>query len=60
MTFRDMEKIIKKDEWELSTIQGSHHHYRHPLKTGKVTIPKHGGDLNPKLVNSILKQAGLK
>lgn len=59
MTFREIEKIIKQDGWELSTIRGSHHHYRHPQKPGKVTIPKHGGDIHPRVIKSILRQAGL-
>lgn len=29
-------------------------------KSGKVTIPRHGGDLNINTANSIFKQAGLK
>jgi hypothetical protein len=29
-------------------------------KSGKVTIPRHNGDLNIKTANSILKQAGIK
>lgn len=59
MTFREIEKIIKKDGWTLSRVHGSHHHYRHPTKPGIVTIPKHGGDVNPKVIKSIYKQAGL-
>ena len=38
---------------------GSHRQYVHPTKQGKVTIPKHGGDLNPLTVKSIWKQAGI-
>ncbi len=32
---------------------------QHPAKPGKITIPEHGGDLNPDTVKSIMKQAGL-
>lgn len=28
-------------------------------KKGKITIPKHTGDLNPKTIKSIMQQAGL-
>ena len=28
-------------------------------KPGKITIPEHGGDLNPDTIKSIMKQAGL-
>ena len=60
MTSKDMEKIIKDDGWRFVKQVGSHAHYKHPSKIGKVTIPKHTGDLSPKVVSSILKQAGLK
>ena len=60
MRFREIEKIIKNDGWELYSIVGSHHHYKHPTKKGKVTIPNHPGDIPMITVKSILKQAGIK
>jgi predicted RNA binding protein YcfA (HicA-like mRNA interferase family) len=60
MTFRELEKIIKKDGWIFDEADGSHYHYCHPYKTGKVTIPRHKGDIKKGTLNSILKQAGLK
>ncbi|WP_273235331.1 type II toxin-antitoxin system HicA family toxin [Ileibacterium valens] len=60
MNFREIEKIIKKDGWFLVSVNGSHYHYMHQTKKGKVTIPHHKGDLPLKTANSILKQAGLK
>lgn len=60
MKFRETEKIILADGWYLVDIKGSHHQYKHPSKTGKVTIPNHPGDIPKRVVNSILKQAGLK
>ena len=61
MTPREMEKVIQKDGWYLVHIEGSHHHYKHHSKKGKVTIPFHTKpkDLKPKLIKSILCQAGL-
>lgn len=59
MKFREVEKIILDDGWYLKSVRGSHHQYKHPTKEGKVTIPKHNGDLDPKTIKSILKQAGL-
>ena len=53
------EKIILDDGWALTNVRGSHHQYEHPTKTGKVTIPNHRGDIPQRVVNSILKQAGL-
>ena len=60
MTVREIQKIISKDGWYFSSQQGSHRHYEHPIKKGKVTVPVHNGDLSKKTLNSILKQADLK
>ena len=60
MKFREIEKIILDDGWYFKTARGSHNHYNHPTKSGKVTIPKHSGDLDPRTIKSILEQAGLK
>ncbi len=57
---REMEQIILKAGWIYDSQTGSHRHYIHPTKPGKVTIPFHGGDLPKGTENSILKEAGLK
>ena len=59
-TAREMEKIILNDGWEYVGSDGSHRHYKHSTKSGKVTIPFHSSDLGIKTENSIRKQAGLK
>jgi predicted RNA binding protein YcfA (HicA-like mRNA interferase family) len=60
MTFREIERIVKDDGWFLVSVNGFHHHYTHNTKPGKVTIPKHLGDIPKMVINSILKQGGLK
>ena len=60
MTAKEIEKEIIKDGWYLDRQVGSHKHFKHPSKAGKVTIPQHKGDLDKGTVNSIRKQAGLK
>lgn len=57
---KDMERILKKDGWRLKKQDGSHKHYIHPIKPGKVTIPFHSKELKPKTEETIYKQAGLK
>ena len=47
MTFREIEKIILADGWQFKKANG------------KITIPYHSGDLDPRTIKSILKQAGL-
>lgn len=60
MTFRELERMILQDGWIFKKSVGSHHQYIHPVKKGKVTIPKHSGDIPKPVAHSILKQAGLK
>jgi len=60
MTARELEKSLIKDGWYPVAQVGSHKQFKHPTKQGKITIPQHGGDVNIKTANSILKQAGLK
>lgn len=59
MRFREIEKVILNDGWYLVDVSGSHYQYKHPSKPGRVTIPHHRGDIPQRVVNSILKQAGL-
>lgn len=60
MTFKELEKLIKKDGWYHYATVGSHYQYKHKTKVGKITIPRHCKDLKKKTVNNILKQAKLK
>lgn len=60
--FKDIIKLIEKDGWYLAAQVGSHRQYKHPTKTGRVTIATHklSDDVSLKTEASILKQAGLK
>ena len=60
MRAREIEKMLLNDGWVLIKQVGSHKHYKHPIKSGKATLPNHSGDVDKKTLNSILKQAGLK
>lgn len=60
MTAKEAIKILKADGWTEKSQKGSHRHFVHPTKPGKVTVPIHGGDLDPLTWKSIQKQAGLK
>lgn len=52
-------KLIQADGWELVRTKGSHHHFKHPIKKGLVTIPHPKKDVPIGTVKSILRQAGL-
>lgn len=60
MNPRDIEKMVVADGWIHKSTKGSHKHFVHPTKPGKITIPQHKKELDVKTANSILKQAGLK
>ena len=59
MRFKQVEKRILADGWQYYSQAGRHCQYIHPTKKGKVTIPKHNGDIPPIVVKSIWKQAGI-
>ncbi|WHP30341.1 type II toxin-antitoxin system HicA family toxin [Trabulsiella odontotermitis] len=46
------------DGWILIRVTGSHHHFRHPIKRGLVTVPHPKKDLPVGTVKSIRRQAG--
>jgi predicted RNA binding protein YcfA (HicA-like mRNA interferase family) len=61
MKVRDLTKLVVRDGWQHVRTNGSHRHFRHPVKPGTVTIPGHPSDevaIGTQM--SILKQAGLK
>jgi predicted RNA binding protein YcfA (HicA-like mRNA interferase family) len=58
---REVIHLIEADGWYLVATKGSHRQFKHPSKTGRVTIAgKPSDDLAPGTLNSVLKQAGLK
>ncbi len=55
----ELEKLLLKDGWFFVKQTGSHRHYKHLTKPGKVTIPFHSGDVDKGTARSILQQAEL-
>ncbi len=61
MKVREAIRMLEDDGWRLVATRGSHRQYKHPTKTGRVTVAGKGSDeLAPGTLNSILKQSGLK
>lgn len=60
-TYSSMEmiKILEADGWYFFKANGSHNHFKHPSKKGKVTVPHPRKDIPIKTVKSILQQAGI-
>ena len=52
---------LKSEGWYLIGAKGSHRQFKHPARSGRVTVPgKLSDDLAPGTLNSICKQAGWK
>ena len=61
MKVKDAIAMLEEDGWFLVTTRGSHRQYKHPVKSGRVTVAgKPSDDLASGTFNSILKQSGLK
>lgn len=60
MTAREILKILRKDGWYEVNQEGSHLQLKHPTKPGKVTVPRHSGDIAPGTLKRIYEQAELK
>jgi len=59
MKVRDVLKLLKSEG--LVVTEGSHRQFKHPTKSGRVTVAgKPSDELPPRTLNSIIKQAGLK
>jgi len=53
-------RLLTEDGWRLARTRGSHRQYKHPSKSGTVTVAgKPSLDVPPGTLNAILKQAGL-
>ncbi len=60
MDSRSLIQRLLQDGWRHVGTHGSHWHFKHLTKPGKVTVPHPKKDLPLKTVRSVLKQAGLK
>lgn len=49
---------LKREGWSLARAKGSHHQFKHPTKSGRVTVPHPKKDLPLQTVRSIYKSAG--
>jgi len=58
MKDKDLVKLLEKNGWKLIRINGSHHTMS--KDNSVITVPVHGRDMKPGLLNAILKQADLK
>ena len=60
MTSAEIIRKLKDDGWVQVRVSGSHHHFKHSIKKGLVTVPHPKSSIPMGTLKSILKQAGLK
>ncbi len=61
MSSREAIKLLEADGWIFVSATGDHHHFKHPTKPGKVTIPHPVKDIPFPTLKSIFEaQAKIK
>jgi len=61
MKVRDIIKVIEEDGWCLIRTVGDHRQFKHPHKSGRVTVPGHPNkDVAIGTLISIYKQAQIE
>lgn len=56
---RELIRILLSAGWEEVTCVGDHHHFKHPNKTGRVTVPHPKKIIPIGTVRNIFRQAGI-
>lgn len=56
---RKLIQVLEKNGWQHVGTTGSHHHFKHPERRGKITVPHPKRDLPIGTVRQIYRQAGL-
>ena len=61
LTAKQFIKRLAAHGYRLESTRGSHQHFTHPQKPGRITIPVHPGKIiGPGLLKAILRQLKLK
>ena len=60
MTYKEAEKVLKKDGWQLVRTKGSHNQFKKPGVDYLATLPNHAGkDISIGVLRSLEKGTGL-
>jgi predicted RNA binding protein YcfA (HicA-like mRNA interferase family) len=60
MSFRQIERIVTKDNWVLVRVLGSHYQYKKAGRSELVVIPNHGSkDISIGVIKNLEKITGL-
>ena len=59
MTSREIIRLLNEAGWQETRTKGSHHQFKHPEKSGVVTVPHPKKDIPIGTARAILKSAGI-
>jgi predicted RNA binding protein YcfA (HicA-like mRNA interferase family) len=57
---REIIRHLEAHGWRLKKVKGSHHHFTHPHKPGKVTVKHPAKDFPIGTLKSIERQSGVR
>ena len=57
---REVIRLLEAAGWRLDSVTGSHHHFTHASRPGKVTVPHPVKDIRIGTLKSIERQSGVK
>jgi predicted RNA binding protein YcfA (HicA-like mRNA interferase family) len=57
---REVIRILESDGWYEVNCVGDHHQFKHPIKSGRVTVTHPVKDIPIRTLKSIERQAGVK
>ncbi len=55
---RKLIRLLEREGWYLVEVNGDHHQFKHPERTGRVTVPHPNKDIPVGTVRSVYRQAG--
>jgi predicted RNA binding protein YcfA (HicA-like mRNA interferase family) len=58
MNSKDLIKQLEAEGWYLARVKGSHHQFKHPAKSGLVTVKHPDKDIPTGTLLNIHRQAG--
>lgn len=55
---RKLIRLLERDGWYLVEVRGDHHQFKHPTRSGRVTVPHPNKDIAIGTLRSVYRQAG--
>jgi predicted RNA binding protein YcfA (HicA-like mRNA interferase family) len=60
MDSRTVMRLIEAEGWRFKEAQGSHHQFKHPERSGRVTVQHPGKDIPIGTLKKIEQQSGVR